>query len=103
MRWNFRVWGFGEGIALRGLMRAGEATGDAGPHGFVNALLRAYVGRGVAKSPEKHVAPGAELLMLYQQTGDAALLNAARKLAALHASFPANEHGSVRTRFIRLS
>lgn len=94
MRWDFRLWGFGEGIALRGLMRAGEATSDAEPHGFANALLRAYVGRGVAKSPEEHVAPGAELLTLYQQTGGASLLDAALKLAALHASFPANERGA---------
>ncbi len=94
MRWNFRMWSFGEGIALRGLMRAGKALGSSELHGFVNALLRAYVGRGVAKSPEEHIAPGAELLMLYEQTGDTSLLDAALKLARMHASFPANRDGA---------
>lgn len=88
------MWGFGEGIALRGLMSAGRATGDGEPHAFVNALLRAYLGRGVAKSPEEHIAPGAELLMLYEQTGDVSLLDATLKLARMHASFPANKGGA---------
>ena len=88
------MWSFGEGIALRGLMRAGKALGSSELHGFVNALLRAYVGRGVAKSPEEHIAPGAELLMLYEQTGDTSLLDAALKLARMHASFPANRDGA---------
>ena len=43
MRWPFRMWGFGEGIALRGLLHAYRVTGDAEYFGFVRALLRAYV------------------------------------------------------------
>jgi unsaturated rhamnogalacturonyl hydrolase len=94
MRWNFRLWGFGEGVALRGLLAADQATGGGQYLGFVEALLRAYLGRGVARSNEDHVAPGAELLEFYGQTGEAEFLEAARSLAALHAAFPVNRFGA---------
>ena len=94
MRWNFRVWGFGESVALRGLLQASRATGDAEPLGYVKALLRFYVGRGVAKSAEDHVAPGAELLLIYEETGEVIFLEAAKKLADLHRNFPQNDKGA---------
>jgi unsaturated rhamnogalacturonyl hydrolase len=94
MRWNFRMWGFGEAVALRGLLRASCITGDAEPLGYVKALLRAYAGSGVARSSEEHVAPGAELLLLYEQTGEDILLEAAKRLADMHRSFPTNAHGA---------
>ena len=94
MRWPFRMWGFGEGIALRGLLAAYRATRQAEYYGFVRALLRAYLARGVAKTNEEHVAPGTELLLLFEETGETDLLSAAQKLAALNASFPANKFGA---------
>lgn len=94
MRWPFRMWGFGEGIALRGLLAAYRATRQAEYYGFVRALLRAYLARGVAKTNEEHVAPGTELLLLFEETGETDLLTAAQKLAALNASFPANKFGA---------
>ena len=94
MRWNFRVWGFGESVALRGLLQASRATGDAEPLGYVKALLRFYVGRGVAKSAEDHVAPGAELLLIYEETGEVIFLEAAKKLADLHRNVPQNDKGA---------
>jgi unsaturated rhamnogalacturonyl hydrolase len=94
MRWNFRMWGFGESIALRGLLQASRVTGDAEPLGYVKALLRCYVGRGVGRSPEDHVAPGAELLMIYEETGERIFLEAAKKLADLHRGFPQNKQGA---------
>lgn len=94
MQWNFRVWGFGEAIALRGLLSAAEVLGDKEPFAFVHALIRTWLGRGVARTPEDHVAPGRELLVLYEKTGDASFLDAARRLAELHASFPAGKTGA---------
>ena len=94
MRWNFRVWGFGEAIALRGLLQAAEKLGDPEPFGFVHALLRAWLGRGVAKTPEDHVGAGRELLALHARTGDAALLHAAIALAGLNAGFAPGPHGA---------
>jgi unsaturated rhamnogalacturonyl hydrolase len=93
MRWPFRVWAFGEAVALRGLLAAGRATGDAEPLGFVRALLRTWIGRGVGRSPEEHVAPGAELLQLHALDGDEAWLDAARSLARLFASTPIGPNG----------
>jgi unsaturated rhamnogalacturonyl hydrolase len=93
MSWPFRVWAFGEAVALRGLLAASCATGDGEPLGFVRALLRAYVGRGVGGRPEEHVAPGAELLLLHALDGDDAWLDAARALARLFTSTPTGPNG----------
>jgi unsaturated rhamnogalacturonyl hydrolase len=93
MRWPFRIWGFGESVALRGLLAASRATGDREPLGFVRALLRSYVGRGVGRSPEEHVAPGTELLLLHALDRDDAWLDAARALANLYSSAPMGPHG----------
>jgi unsaturated rhamnogalacturonyl hydrolase len=94
MRWNYRVWGFGEAIALRGLLRSGDLLGDAAPIGFVHGLLRSWLGRGVARSNEDHVGAGRELLDLYGRTGDPQFLDAARRLAALNAGFPKGPTGA---------
>jgi unsaturated rhamnogalacturonyl hydrolase len=93
MRWNFRMWAFGESVALRGLLAASRATGDAEPLGFVRALLRSYVARGVGRSPEEHVAPGTELLLLHTIDPDDEWLDAARALAHLSSSAPMGPHG----------
>jgi unsaturated rhamnogalacturonyl hydrolase len=93
MRWPFRMWAFGEAVALRGLLSAGRATGDGRPLGFVHALLRAYVGRGVGRSPEEHVAPASELLTAYSLDGDDTWLDAARRLAGFNASAPMGPNG----------
>jgi unsaturated rhamnogalacturonyl hydrolase len=87
LAYPFRVWGFGEGIALRGLLETHEPLYE----GFVRGLFRSWVGRGGPQGFEDHVAPGYELLMLHERTGEAALLDAACRLAELHSSFPACE------------
>lgn len=94
MRWNYRIWGFGEAIALRGLLRAGDVLGDAAPFGFVHGILRSWLGRGVACSNEDHVGAGRELVALYDRTGDARFLDAARRLGALNESFPKGPLGA---------
>jgi unsaturated rhamnogalacturonyl hydrolase len=94
MRWNYRVWGFGEAIALRGLLRASDVLGDPAPFGFVHGILRSWLGRGVARTNEDHVGAGRELLELHRRTGDAQFLEAAGKLAALNESFPAGPNGA---------
>jgi unsaturated rhamnogalacturonyl hydrolase len=84
LAYGFRNWGFGEGIAIRALLETHDLTHE----GFVRGLFASWLGRGGAKSFEDHVAPGLELLMLYERTRDPALLDAARRLARLHATFP---------------
>jgi len=94
MRWNYRVWGFGEAISLRGLLRAGDVLGDAALIGFVHGILRTWLGRGVARGNEDHVGAGRELLELHRRTGDTQFLEAARRLATLNAGFPKGPHGA---------
>jgi unsaturated rhamnogalacturonyl hydrolase len=94
MRWNYRVWGFGEAIALRGLLHAGDVLRDSAPIGFVHGILRSWLGRGVARSNEDHVGAGRELLDLHRRTGDTQFLEAARRLAALNAGFPTGPAGA---------
>jgi rhamnogalacturonyl hydrolase YesR len=87
LAYPFRVWGFGEGIGVRALLDASAVTGDAIYEGFIRGLFSAWLGRGGPKSFEDHVAPGYELLALYERTGDRTLLDAAHRLAELHSSF----------------
>jgi unsaturated rhamnogalacturonyl hydrolase len=87
LAYPFRVWGFGEGIGIRALLEASAVTHDPQYEAFVRGLFSAWLGRGAAKTFEDHIAPGYELLALYQRTGDAALLDAARRLAALQSRF----------------
>ena len=94
MQWNFRVWGFGEAIALRGLLRAGDQLADPEAFGFVHGILRSWLGRGVARSNEDHVGAGRELVDCFRRTGDARFLEAARRLATLNACFPAGSSGA---------
>ena len=94
MKLNFRMWRFGEAIALRGLLSASRVTGDPEPLGYSLALLRAYVAGGVAKSNLEHVAPATELLSAYTLTGEPGFLEATRKLADMHGSFPTNKFGA---------
>jgi unsaturated rhamnogalacturonyl hydrolase len=93
MRWNYRVWGFGEAIALRGLLQASDGLRDPAPAGFVHGILRSWLGRGVARTNEDHVGAGRELLELYRRTGDTQFLDAAKNLAALNADFPTGKNG----------
>jgi unsaturated rhamnogalacturonyl hydrolase len=94
MRWNYRVWGFGEEIALAGLLCAGDKLVDPAPQAFVHGLMRAWLGRGVARSNEDHVGPGRILIAMHARTGDPRFLDAARALAALNAGFPQGPNGA---------
>ncbi len=94
LSWPFKVWGFGEGIALRGLWAAHKVTNHPEYHDFVGAMLRSYVVRGAARGNEEHIAPGTELLLLYEESKEPELVEAAKKLATLNASFPLNAFGA---------
>ena len=94
MRLPFRMWAFGEAIGLRGLLAAASVTGSAELFGFVHALLRATMARGLGSHPEDHLAPGMEFLSLYDATGDQQFVQAARALAKMHDEMPANKYGA---------
>ncbi|MBC9868568.1 MAG: hypothetical protein F7O42_11940 [Opitutae bacterium] len=94
LEWPYKMWGFGEGIALRGLLAASRATGDARYRRFVYDLLRTFVDGDIGQRNEDHIAPGTELLLMYEENGDASFIEAAKSLAALNASFPKNRFGN---------
>lgn len=99
MRLPFRMWGFGEAIALEGLLAASECLRDGEPRGFVEAMVRATLARGIGSHPEDHLAPGISILSLYRQTGDDDFLRGARNLAVLYNSLPENQYGAKLHRF----
>jgi unsaturated rhamnogalacturonyl hydrolase len=87
LAYPFRVWGFGEGIGVRALLE----TRDPLHEGFVRGLFASWFGKGGPRTSEDHVAPGSELLALYERSGETVLLDAARRLAWLHTSLPTFE------------
>jgi unsaturated rhamnogalacturonyl hydrolase len=80
MRYPFKVWGFGESIAMHGLLAAGGAA-----QAYAGNLLRRWAESAAPLSddPLAHVAPGVPLLELYAQTGEQRLLDRALELAGV--------------------
>jgi unsaturated rhamnogalacturonyl hydrolase len=91
MRYPFKVWGFGESIAIHGLLAAG---GDSQTYA-VNMLRRwAESARPLADEPLAHVAPGVPLLELYRLTAEGQLLDRALELATVLAATVTGRHGA---------
>ena len=83
MAYPYRRWGFGEDIALRGLVEISLVLDDPRLREFVHDLLRAWCAERAPLTAKDHVAPGLPLLMAYRTSGDEAFLQAARELGAL--------------------
>jgi len=88
LAYPYRVWGFGEDIALRALLEVHELTGDTRPAAFVRDLVVGWVRTGPRLAPADHVAPGVPLLHLHAAEPDDLLLTTALDLARLLAGFP---------------
>jgi unsaturated rhamnogalacturonyl hydrolase len=88
MRYPYKVWGFGEDIALRALLELSDATGDAAPAAFVHGLVARWCRTRGPLVPADHVAPGVVLLELHERHDDAPYLETALELAHLVAGFP---------------
>ena len=94
----YKVWGFGEDIALRALLELSDATDDAAPAAFVHDLVgRWCLARG-ALVPADHVAPGVVLLELHERHDDAPYLETALDLARLITGCPVLDGVSVHRR-----
>lgn len=91
MRLRYKVWGFGESIAMEALLRSGGAPAD-----FAAELIRkwAHEHPALTTNPLSHVAPGVPLLMEWDRTGDPALLRRALELGTLHARLKTGRHGA---------
>lgn len=98
LAYPYRVWGFGEDIALRALLEVHELTGDARSAAFVRDLVGGWATRRPRLVPADHVAPGVPLLQLHAAHGDDRLLATALDLARLLAGFPRVEGVAVHRR-----
>lgn len=88
MEYPFKVWGFGEGIALEALWDAGEQLGIPDCRRFVIDLLEQWLRREPRLVEADHSAPGSLLLTAYDATGDERFLSLARDLATHMIALP---------------
>ena len=93
----YKVWGFGEDIALRALLELADALPEPSLVEFVAEVARRGR-RGAPLAPADHVAPGVVLLELHERLGEGAFLDDARALGRLLTSFPVADGVAVHRR-----
>ena len=79
MNYHFKVWGFGEGIALEALWDAAQVTQNMQYRAYVLDLFENWLRRPLTEAD--HSAPGALLLNAYQETADSRYIDRAIELA----------------------
>jgi unsaturated rhamnogalacturonyl hydrolase len=94
----YKLWGFGEDIALRALLDLGDALGDPTYEAFVAGLVLPWARRAPPLVPTDHVAPGGVLLDLAERRKDAATLARALELGGLLTGFPVHDGVAVHRR-----
>lgn len=91
---QWKVWFWGDSIGLEGLLDAAELTGQSKYAAYVHGLLKGWIAREGCRSEFDYTAPGVALLRLFEQTRDAALLEAARRHAAYLLQFRRTKAGA---------
>jgi unsaturated rhamnogalacturonyl hydrolase len=86
MQYPFKVWRFGEGIALEALAEASDVIDEPTYWQFVYNLFEGWVVRPLQEAD--HSAPGMLLLSAYERTGDVRYLACARQLADYMLTLP---------------
>lgn len=81
MQMEFPRWSWDTGVAIYGLMRVWEKTGDRRYLDFVRDWVDGYIETGIAVQHVNHVAPGLAVLMLYEETRQRRYLDVAYQLA----------------------
>jgi len=89
-----KLWLWGDSIGLEGLLDAAEMLGDERYAAYVYGLLKGWLAREQHRSEFDYNAAGVALLRCYQKTGDAPLLDAARRHATYLASFRTTAKGA---------
>ncbi|TQV70555.1 hypothetical protein FKG94_21270 [Exilibacterium tricleocarpae] len=98
MQWPFRLWSFGEAIAMDGLLQAASTVGRSTYQAYVHALLLATVARNIGRNDNDHLVPARALLCLYHRLGDQRFLDAAGKVVAFHEHLPTTKYGALLVR-----
>ncbi len=90
----YKVWGYGEGIALEALITAGDRLDEPRYLDFVASLMDRWLAARSDVPYVDHVAPGRALLMVYERAGDLRLLDRARALGDFFAGLPTTRQGA---------
>lgn len=94
MEYPFKVWGFGEGIALEALWEAADRLNTPEYRRFVLDLFERWLRRERRLVEADHSAPGSLLLTAYEATGDERYLSLALDLAAHMINLPRTGAGA---------
>ncbi|HEV2325707.1 MAG TPA: glycoside hydrolase family 88 protein [Terracidiphilus sp.] len=92
--YRYKVWGYGEWIALEGLLAAARLCEHSRYMGFVEGLIAGWISKRTELIPADHVAPGVALVELYKLTGREMYLDRALALAKLLLDSPRSSRGA---------
>ncbi|HYM05134.1 MAG TPA: glycoside hydrolase family 88 protein [Terriglobales bacterium] len=92
--YRYRVWGYGEWIALEGLLAAARICENSRYLGFVEGLVAGWISKREQLIPADHVAPGVVLTELYALTGREVYLERALALGRLLLDSPRSSRGA---------
>ena len=77
----FAVWHYGDSIGFEGLLAATDLLREARYEGFVHGAVKAWIPRARPYREIDNTAPGYALCLLYERTGDEAVLEACLELS----------------------
>lgn len=92
--YQYRVWGYGEWIALEGLLAAARICQNPRYLGFVEGLVTGWISKRDQLIPADHVAPGVAFTELYDLTGREIYLKRALALGRLLLDSPRSSRGA---------
>jgi unsaturated rhamnogalacturonyl hydrolase len=80
-RYRFACWHYGDSIGFDGLLAAADVLGDHRYEGFVHGAVKSWIPRAEPYRELDNTAPGHAMCLLYERTGDEAVLEACVRLA----------------------
>jgi unsaturated rhamnogalacturonyl hydrolase len=92
--YRYKVWGYGEWIALEGLLAAARICENPRYFGFVEGLIAGWISKRGQLIPADHVAPGVAFIELYQITRKEIYVDRALALADLLLRSPRGATGA---------
>lgn len=93
-QYRYKAWGYGEWIALEGLLAAARLCEHSRYVGFVEGLIAGWISKRDQLIPVDHLAPGVTLVELYRLTGREIYLDRALALAKLLLDSPRSSRGA---------
>ena len=93
-QYRYKAWGYGEWIALEGLLAAARICENPRYLGFVEGLVAGWISKREQLIPADHVAPGVALVQLFELTGREIYLERALALANLLLNSPRSSRGA---------